>query len=335
MSLRLRLPGQAPKELSADVTVVGGGPAGVAAGVYLARYGLTCVLVAAVPGGRTALASVIENYPGFPSVSGSELVSRMMEQLSKHGVRVLVDEVVDVERIEGLFVCRTKAGHLVRSLALVLATGAKERELGVPGEREFLGKGVSYCSTCDAPLFKGAKNVVVVGGGDTALDGAYVLSFYAKSVTVVHRRKELRAQRYLVERALSRGNVRILVPRVVVEILGDTRVRGVRLANPETGETELLEADGVFVHVGYEPNSFLAARLGAKLDERGHVAVNTRMETSVEGLFAAGDVTNMWEGFDQIVTAAAQGAIAARSAYEYVSSKKASQALKRLPGNAY
>lgn len=199
-----------------------------------------------------------------------------------------------------------------------MAIGAKRRKLGVRGESELAGRGVSYCAVCDAALYQGSRNVVVVGGGDSAMEGALLLSQYVKHVTLVHRRDSFRAQPVLVESVRKRKNVEFVLNSIVTEIIGDERVRAVRVKNLKTGEERVIESDGVFIEIGYEPDVEFAKMLGVEVDSEGYIVVNDLMETSQPGIFAAGDCTNRWKELRQIVTAAAQGAIAAFSAYNYI-----------------
>jgi len=284
---------------------------------------LSTIIIGDVMGGQVSKANYIENYPGFPSIKGPELIDRFTSHLAKYSVPIIIDRVDDAFINEnGEIELVTKKGYRIRSLALIIATGAKDKELGVPGEREFIGRGVSYCSTCDAAFFRGANNVVVVGGGDTAFESAYLLSQYAKKVTLVHRRSEFRAQPILVQRVKETGKVEFVLNSVVKEIYGDEKVRGIKVKNLITGELRDIPAEGVFINIGYEPENTLAKKLGVNLDEKGYIVVSPYMETNIDGVFAAGDVTNLWVSFKQIVTSAAQGAVAAYSAYRYIMSKK-------------
>lgn len=324
MSLRLKPSREERKVYNVDVAIIGGGPAGINAAIYAARYMLTGVIVSDITGGQLTKANVIENYLGFPSIKGTELIDRFMGHLKAFGTPFIIDVVTDIQKVGEKFKIVTKKNYLIDSIAVIIATGAKDKELGVPGEREFTGRGVSYCSTCDAAFFRDSDNVVVVGGGDTAFESAYLLSQYAKKVTLVHRRGEFRAQPILVERVKRTGKVEFVLNSVVREIYGDTKVRGVKIENVVSGETRDIPADGVFINIGYEPNSELVRKIGVSVDDRGYVIVTPYMETNVEGVFAAGDVTNLWVNFKQIITSAAQGAVAAYSAYRYVMMKKKS-----------
>ena len=292
-----------------DLIVVGGGPAGLTAGIYGARGGLrTLVLEGRAVGGRMAEAPWIENYPGVPPVQGLELAGRMAEQCRREGAEVREGEEARELVLGGRRVVRTDKGEYAAG-AVVLATGLSHRRLGVPGEEEFLGKGVSYCPVCDGPLFRG-RRVMVVGGGNSAVSTALYLSQLASSVVLVHRRDRLRADPALAGRL--EGRVGILWNRVVEGIGGDLRRKVVRLREVGTGRAEEVEVEGVFIAVGEEPNSGLARRAGIRTDGEGYLVVDRRQRTSAEGVYAAGDVTDF--PFKQVAAAVAQGMTAALEA---------------------
>lgn len=295
-----------------DILVIGAGPAGLSAASYAARAGYSVTAIDQLsPGGQLLLIDEIENYPGLPLTKGYKLAEDMENQAVLFGAKVEYTALSTIRKEgEGRFIALTDSGE-IEAKAVIIATGADHRHLGVKGEEENQGKGVSYCATCDGPFFKG-KDVVVVGGGDTALTDAIYLSKIAKSVTVVHRRNEFRAQKALQDRLSSCANIRTKLSCNVIEILSDgKKVVGAKL---DTGET--LDADAVFVFVGIVPNSSLFSGF-VDLDKNGFIITNGRMETSLEGVFAAGDVRTT--PFRQVATAAADGAIAAHSADEYIS----------------
>ena len=295
-----------------DILVIGAGPAGLSAASYAARAGYSVTAIDQLsPGGQLLLIDEIENYPGLPLTKGYKLAEDMENQAVLFGAKVEYTALSAIRKEgEGRFIALTDSGE-IEAKAIIIATGADHRHLGVKGEEENQGKGVSYCATCDGPFFKG-KDVVVVGGGDTALTDAIYLSKIAKSVTVVHRRNEFRAQKALQDRLSSCANIRTKLSCNVVEILSDgKKVVGAKL---DTGET--LDADAVFVFVGIVPNSSLFSGF-VDLDKNGFIITNGRMETSLGGVFAAGDVRTT--PFRQVATAAADGAIAAHSADEYIS----------------
>lgn len=295
-----------------DILVIGAGPAGLSAASYAARAGYSVTAIDQLsPGGQLLLIDEIENYPGLPLTKGYKLAEEMENQAVLFGAKVEYTALSAIRKEgEGRFIALTDSGE-IEAKAVIIATGADHRHLGVKGEEENQGKGVSYCATCDGPFFKG-KDVVVVGGGDTALTDAIYLSKIARSVTVVHRRNEFRAQKALQDRLSSCANIRTKLSCNVVEILSDgKKVVGAKL---DTGET--LNADAVFVFVGIVPNSSLFSGF-VDLDKNGFIITNGRMETSLGGVFAAGDVRTT--PFRQVATAAADGAIAAHSADEYIS----------------
>lgn len=324
LSLRISFARPEKKDYEVEVLIIGSGPAGITAGIYSARYMLSTILIGDILGGQASKANVIENYPGLLSIKASELIDKFVNHLKSYDVNYIIDEVITIEKNDDSFIAHTKRGTRVKSLAIIYAAGAKDKELNVPGEKEFIGKGVSYCSTCDAAFFKDSENVAVVGGGDVAFESAYILSQYAKRVTLIHRRSEFRAQPILIEKVKKTGNVNFVLNSIVTEIYGDYKVRGIKVKNLETGIINDLSVDGVFINIGYEPKSELAKRLGVNVDERGYIVVSPYMETNVKGFFAAGDVTNLWTNFKQIISSAAQGAVAAYSAYKYIMMMKKS-----------
>ncbi len=300
---------------SYDVIIVGGGPAGLTAGLYASRARLsTLLLEKAMVGGQIVNAELVENYPGFPQgIAGFELGQLMHQQATKLGLQTVVAEVVGVElKPEHRAVKTDDGGYIAK--AVIIAGGSEYRRLGVPGEEALTGRGVSYCATCDAPLFK-EQVVVVVGGGDAALSEALFLAKFASKVMVVHRRHQLRASRILQERAFAEARIGFLWNRVVDEIEGEGRVAGVKLRQVETGELSSLEAAGVFVAIGLRPNTrYLEGIL--PLDEGGHILTNDLMETEIAGIFAAGDIRH--HSARQVVAAAGDGAAAALSAERFI-----------------
>ena len=295
-----------------DILVIGAGPAGLSAASYAARAGYSVTAIDQLsPGGQLLLIDEIENYPGLPLTKGYKLAEDMENQAVLFGAKVEYTALSAIRKEgEGRFIALTDSGE-IEAKAVIIATGADHRHLGVKGEEENQGKGVSYCATCDGPFFKG-KDVVVVGGGDTALTDAIYLSKIARSVTVVHRRNEFRAQKALQDRLSSCANIRTKLSCNVVEILSD----GKKVVGAKLDKGETLNADAVFVFVGIVPNSSLFSGF-VDLDKNGFIITNGRMETSLGGVFAAGDVRTT--PFRQVATAAADGAIAAHSADEYIS----------------
>jgi thioredoxin reductase (NADPH) len=305
--------------MSYQVVVLGGGPAGLSAAIYAARSGYSTVIVEkAFPGGQIANASRVENYPGFADgVSGMELGQLMHRQAESQGAQTMMADVSALQPGvgSGLHTAKTSEGD-VQGVAVIIATGSRYRLLDVPGETELAGRGVSYCATCDGPFYRG-KRVAVVGGGDTAITDALELTHFASEVTVVHRRGELRASAALQAKALNSPKIKFAWNSVVEAVHGENVVEALRLRNTRDGIISELAVDGVFVAVGSVPSTgFLGETV--PLDDSGCVITNDLMETSIAGLFAAGDVRH--NSARQVITAAGDGATAALSARRYISS---------------
>jgi len=295
-----------------DLIIIGGGPAGLTAGIYAVRYGLdTVVLEKNVLPGQIAATDIIENYTGFTAISGPELMQRFKEHAETVGVKIESAQVSSIISEDGEKLVVTDSGNL-GSKAVIIATGANPKKLGIPGEKEFMGKGVSYCATCDAPFYKG-KTVMVVGGGESALTDALILSNVVKKVYLVHRRDKLRASRILQERVSRKSNIEIIWDTVPEEVQGKTGVENVILRNLKTGDANTMQVDGVFVYIGIHPNTEF---IDVKKNSSGFILTNEKLETSIPGIYAAGDCrdTSIW----QVVTAVADGAVAAVSAHEYI-----------------
>jgi len=306
----LFIPDSDAEVVETDLVVVGGGPAGLTAGIYAARSGLKSVVVEkGALGGQVATTPVVENYPGFTQVGGKALVEFMVTHALQYVQIFQGEEVVDIRPGDPLELTTTRRRFLSR--AVLLATGAGYRHLGVPGESRLAGRGVSYCSTCDGPLFKN-KKAAMVGGGNSAVTEALHLHHLGVQVTLIHRRDTLRAQEFLAKN-LSDNNVPILWNTEVKEIRGDDRVREMVLADTRTGETRSLETDAVFIAIGYEPSVSLARKIGVELTSEGYIKEDSRHRTNIPGIYSAGDVEG---GYKQIVTAAGQGAAAAMTIFE-------------------
>ncbi|MCE5199345.1 MAG: thioredoxin-disulfide reductase [Armatimonadota bacterium] len=309
--------GRREASITYDVIIVGGGPAGLTAAIYASRARLRTLLIErAFTGGQLVMCDSIENYPGFGHSSGYELSNSMHEQASKFGAET---KIVEIERMElggEEKVLHTTEGEEIRGKTVVLSLGARPRKLGVPGEVEFLGRGVSYCAVCDGAFFQG-KKLAVIGGGDTAVEDSVFLTRYASSVTIVHRREKLRAQRIIQERALDNPVITVSWNSVVKGIGGQHSVEHVLLENVHTKLTQKVPVDGVFILIGTDPNTkVLGGQI--KLDEMGYIITDENMQTNIPGVFAAGDVRRKL--LRQIVTACADGAIAATAAEKYIES---------------
>jgi thioredoxin reductase (NADPH) len=301
-----------------DVVIVGGGPAGLAAALYTARMDLkTVVIDRGALGGQLLNTELIEDYPGFESILGSELATKMGEHARKFGVEVRDFEPVQEIDVEGKTkVVRLESGEELRAPALIMAAGGLPRYLQVPGEKEFWGRGVSYCAVCDGAFFKG-QELAVVGGGDAAVEEGDFLTRYASKVYIIHRRSELRAQPILIDRAKANPKIQFIFDAQVKEIVGDSKVQVVRYE--QHGNQKELAVGGVFVFVGFVPNSGLF-KVHVNHDEAGYIVTDRNMQTSVDGIWAVGDVRSQLT--KQIATAVGDGTTAAVAASMYVTSLK-------------
>ncbi len=297
-----------------DVIIIGGGPAGLTAGLYTSRAGLRSLLLErGMLGGQMANATLVENYPGFPEgIAGSELGSLMHRQAVRYGLEVITAELTGVSEGRPYSVATT--GGSFEAAAIIIATGSEYRKLGVPGEERLSGRGVSYCATCDGFFFRN-REVAVVGGGDTAITDALELSQHASKVYVIHRRGQLRAEKALQERAFGHPKLEFIWDTVVEEVTGDQVLEVLKLRNVKTGQQSILKVDGVFVAVGLMPNSQLFFNI-LELDDAGYIVTDEVMATSAPGIFAAGDIRR--NSPRQIASAVGDGVTAAKSAFEYV-----------------
>ena len=302
--------------ISCDYIIVGAGSAGLASAQYAARAGLRTVVFDPLgPGGQVLQIFDLENYPGvFPAVTGSDFIDTMKKQAESFGARIVQAKIDSIDKIKNTFYVHTEIGEY-SSFALLIATGAEHRILGVPGEKELTGRGVSYCATCDGPFFRN-KAVVVVGGGDSACTEALYLASLSPHITLVHRKAQFRAEYAVVEKVKNDKNIKVKYNTVVKEIRGNGRVQSVLLEDTETGDETELPADAVFIFVGMKARTELFDTLPK--DGAGYIVTNEKMETIVPGLYCAGDVRA--KPFRQIVTAVSDGAIAAHEAAEYVKS---------------
>mgnify|MGYP001377384611 CR=1 FL=1 len=305
-----------------DVIIAGAGPAGLTAAVYASRANLSTLMIErGIPGGQMANTEDVENYPGFDHILGPDLSNKMFEHAKKFGAEYQYGDIKEIRDGDEWKTVLT-ADKEYKARAVIVATGAEYKKLGVPGEEEFGGRGVSYCAVCDGAFFKG-KELVVVGGGDSAVEEGVYLTRFASKVTIVHRRDKLRAQKILQQRAFENGKVDFIWNHVVKEIVGENgKVTGVKLVHTQTGEERDFKTDGVFIYIGMLPLNDAVKELGITNSE-GYIVTNEKMETDIPGIFAAGDIREKM--LRQIVTATGDGSIAAQSAQHYVESLKDKQ----------
>lgn len=295
--------------------IIGSGPAGLAGALYASRANLEPVIFTGMQlGGQVSNTHIVENYPGFPEgIGGPELVDAFQKQAERFGTRVEFDQVTDIDFSVRPFKVTAYGGEYLAE-TLLLSTGANPRHLEIPGELEFTGRGVSYCATCDGHFFQG-KNVIVVGGGDSALEEGLFLTRFAKTVTIVHRREELRAGKLLQERAFNDPKVSFIWNSTLTEIAGEGIVQSVKVKNLKTGDESEMPTEGVFIFIGHIPNTELyIGKL--EMDDQGYVVIDKYMQTSIPGVYAAGEVAD--SHFRQVITSAGMGAAAAMQAIHYL-----------------
>jgi thioredoxin reductase (NADPH) len=303
-------------EESVRVLIIGSGPAGLSAALYAARADLQPVVLTGMElGGQVSLTFAVENYPGFPEgIGGMELVDLFQKQAERFGARIEFDLAAEVDLSERPFKVKSQSGKMFIAEALIISTGASAVHLNVPGENEFTGRGVSYCATCDGWFFKD-KEVIVVGGGDSAIEESLFLTRYADNVTIVHRRDELRASAILSERARTNPKIRFAWNTVIEKISGNGAVQSVKLRDTQTGEERDQEIDGVFIFIGHYPNTSLFTNQ-LEMDENNYLVVDNLMQTNVPGVYAAGEVAD--PHFRQVITSAGMGAAAAIQANRFM-----------------
>jgi len=303
------------KEKREKTIIIGSGPAGMSAALYAARANLEPVVLSGMElGGQVSVTHIVENYPGFPEgIEGPKLVENFQKQAERFGAKVEFDSATEVDLSTHPFRVKTWGNEYLAE-SLILTTGATPRHLDIPGEKEFTGRGVSYCATCDGHFFQG-KDVIVVGGGDSALEEGLFLTRYVNSVKIIHRREELRAGAILQNRAFKNDKVEFIWDTIVTEILGDGVVDTVKLKNVKNGDEEELETDGVFIFIGHIPNTDIYEGQ-VELDENGYVQIDRFMQTSVPGVYAAGEVAD--SHFRQVITSAGMGAGAAMQAIHFL-----------------
>lgn len=306
---------QGKKKTKFDIVIIGAGPSGYTAGIYCSRAGYdTLILSGIVPGGQLVNTTEVENYPGFEKgIMGPDLMIEMRKQTQRMGTTIIDDEVVDVDFRHKPFKVLT-ASEEYEGRAVIIATGANPRKLGLPGEQTFAGKGVSYCATCDGPFFRN-QELVVVGGGDSAIEEATFLTKFATTVHLVHRRESLRASKIMQDRATKNNKIKFYWNSVVTDIKGDQKMRQAVIKNIENGKETILDVAGLFVAIGHEPNTILFKKQ-IELDGEGYIVLKNKTHTNIEGVFAAGDVHD--RSYRQAITAAGFGCMAAIDVDKYL-----------------
>ncbi|NJK78191.1 MAG: thioredoxin-disulfide reductase [Nanoarchaeota archaeon] len=306
------------KKTKFDIVIIGAGPSGYTAGIYCSRAGYdTLILSGILPGGQLVNTTEVENYPGFEKgIMGPDLMIEMRKQTQRMGTTIIDDEVVDVDFRHKPFKILT-ASEEYEGKAVIIATGANPRKLGLEGEQTFAGKGVSYCATCDGPFFRN-QELIVVGGGDSAIEEATFLTKFATTVHLVHRREELRASKIMQERALNNNKIKFHWNSEITDIKGDQKMRQAVLKNIKTGEEKVLDVGGLFVAIGHEPNTKLFKKQ-IDLDNEGYIILKNKTHTNIEGVFAAGDVHD--RSYRQAITAAGFGCMAAIDVDKYLTEK--------------
>lgn len=295
-----------------DVIIIGSGPAGLTAGIYAGRQGLkTLILEKAVIGGAALMVPNMENYPGFEIISGKELIDRKKKQTLKYAQINELEEVKKLEIENGNEIIVSTQKNDYKAKSVILCTGTTHRRMGVPGEAEFLGRGVFYCAVCDGPLFVG-KKILVIGGGNTAVQGALYLDAIGSFVAIAHRRDALRAEKYL-QKKVQEKEIAVMWDTVVDEIKGDIVVEKVLVHNRKSDEKTEYDIDGIFIAIGETPSNNLVAGLGVEIDEGGYILTDKKQKTNIPRIYAAGDNTG---GFKQWIVASGEGAVAALSAYQ-------------------
>jgi thioredoxin reductase (NADPH) len=302
-----------------EVIIIGSGPAGYTAGVYTSRAKLrTLIISGTLPGGQLMTTSEVENYPGFPNgIFGPELMMNMREQAERFGTVIVDDEVIQVDFSKRPFIVTTHS-QTYEAESVLICTGASPRKLGIEAEQQFAGRGVSYCATCDGPFFKG-EDIVVVGGGDTALEEAAFLTKFGKSVKIIHRRESLRGSKILQQKAFENPKIHFLWNSVVADIKGDKKIGTIVIKDINNGKQQILQAGGLFVAIGHEPNTAIF-KGQLEMDDKGYIILKSQTKTSVEGVFAAGDVHDY--RYRQAVTAAGFGCMAALDVEKWLTERR-------------
>ncbi len=297
-----------------DLIIIGAGPAGFTAGIYAIRREMKVLIIGDVPGGQIVWASEIENYPGFRNIASYELISKMQDHVKDLGVKIVSDKIINIKKNKDKTITLASNKQEFVSKTVIIATGLSPRELSVQGEKEFLGKGVTYCANCDAPFYRD-KTVAVIGGGNAALDAAEILSKIAKKVYLIHRREELRGFEALINEVKSKKNIEIITNSEISKITGNEKIEKINVKNNKLNKITQINVDGIFIEVGRIAHTETFSNL-IELDNKKQIKVDEHCKTNVQGIFAAGDVTTV--PYKQITIACGQATIAALSAYEYL-----------------
>lgn len=308
---------------SYDLIIIGGGPAGYTAGIYASRALLnTLIITSYIQPPQVVLTDIVENYPGFPEgINGFDFIEKVKQQAEKFGCKMTVSEVVKIEKQDKHFEVHLSSKAILKTKAIIIASGRRNKKLSVEKEEEFIGKGISYCAVCDAPLYR-YKTVAVIGGGDTAFSEAIYLTKFVNKLYLIHRREQFRATKLLQKRLLSdelKDKVEVVIPYIVEKFVGEDRLNGVVIRNLKTNNVEIIHCDGVFVCIGYQPNTEFLNGI-VKLDDNGYIITDINLQTSQPGIFACGDCRQ--NTLKQVVYACADGAKAALSAVEFIENNK-------------
>jgi len=300
-----------------DLVIIGAGPAGLAASIYASRYGIKHIVLGINLGGTIALAHKVENYPGFTSISGTELSQKFLEHAKELGAKIENKEVTAIEKSNNGYLVKTNNSHQYQTRTIIIATGTRRRYLNIPGEKEYIGRGVSYCATCDAPFYKN-KIVIVIGGANAACSGAIHLAQFAQKIYLIYRRSKLRAEPAWLNQVLQNPKIETIYDTNITKIDGDSnQVQKVKLDKAYQGKNE-LSVDGIFVEIGGVPVTSLAKNLGVKTDEGNYIITDNHMATNTPGIYCAGDTNAFQKYFQQVVTAVGEGATASLNIYQYL-----------------
>lgn len=301
-----------------DLVIIGAGPAGYTASIYASRYKLTNIVLGEIFGGYATEAHIVANFPSEKEIQGSKLAEKMQKHAENLGAKIIQGKVINVKKNEINFEITTENNKTYSAKSVIIAIGTKHRKLGLKNESEFIGRGVSYCATCDGMFFKD-KTVAVLGGSDSANIASLYLADIAKMIYQIYRGKELRGDKKNIERILKNEKIEIIYETNITELMGEKKLQKIKLDKNYNGNSE-INVDGLFIEIGSEPEYGLIEKLNLKTDETGFITVEKDQSTSIEGVFAAGDITNATGNFRQIITACAQGAVSANSAYNYIKS---------------